>query len=150
MSVDGIESPLHHDTFPNVVERGPGDFLMTWTRYDVAEGSNLFNVSTQTMLSTSVDGINWTAPVALSSATASIDVFPHLYPDHARQNWFVVWVTESGALDLRVGGSEPAAPIDIPGYTPRVLPTATPDIYWAAWAEGTEPTQKVRYRLLTK
>jgi hypothetical protein len=59
-------------------------------------------------------------------------------------------VTESGTLDLRVGGTEPAAPIDIPGYTPRVFPTATPGIWWAAWAEGTEPIQKVRYRFLAK
>jgi hypothetical protein len=88
----------------------------------------------------------WTAPVAVSPRDATIDVFPHLYPDHARQNWFVVWVTELGALDL----PEPPAPIDIPGYTPRVLPTATPGIYWAAWAEGTEPVQKVRYRFLAK
>jgi hypothetical protein len=147
-AVTGIESAVHHDTFPNVAERAPGDFLMTWTRYDLAD--SLFSLGTQTMLSTSADGLSWTAPVALSSASASKDVFPHLYPDHARQNWFVVWVTESGTLDLRIGGSEPPAPIDIPGYTPRVLPTATPGIYWAAWAEGTEPIQKVRYRFLAK
>jgi hypothetical protein len=150
----GVSTGLHHDTFPNVVERSPGSFLMTWTRYDLADGDNLFSPSTRTMLSTSTDGIAWTAPVSLNEATylTTIDVFPHLYPDHARQNWFVAWVTESGTVELRVGGTFPddLAVLEIPGYTPRVLPTATPGIYWAAWAEGVDPLQKVRHRFFAK
>jgi hypothetical protein len=152
--VAAVSSDLHHDTFPNVVEPSPGSFLMTWTRYDLADGDNLFNLSTRVMLSTSTDGLAWTAPVALNEATylATIDVFPHLYPDHARQNWFVVWVTEAGTVDLPIAGTFPddLANLAIPGYTPRIVPTATPGIYWAAWAEGTEPLQKVRYRFFAK
>ncbi len=152
--VNEVSSTLHHDTFPHVAERAAGGFLMTWTRYDLADGDNLFNYSTRTMISTSTDGLVWTPPVVLngSSYATTIDVFPHLYPDHARQNWFVAWVTEAGVVDLPVAGTFPddLAALDIPGYTPRIFPTATPGIYWAAWAEGTEPRQKVRYRFFAK
>jgi hypothetical protein len=153
VQASGLSSDLHHDTFPHVVEKSPGEFLMTWTRYDVAEGDNLFNASTKTMLSTSSDGLSWTTPeVVNTSGEPSIDVFPFLYPDHSGQSWFVLWVTEAGVVELPVGGTFPddLVSLDLPGYTPRVAPTATPGIYWAAWAEGTEPVQKIRYRFFTK
>jgi hypothetical protein len=154
MPAAGVSTGLHHDTFPNVVERSPGAFLMTWTRYDLSDGDNLFNASTRTMLSTSADGLAWTSPVSLNEATylTTIDVFPHLYPDHARQRWYVVWVTEAGTVDLPIDGTFPddLVTLDIPGYTPRVAPTATPGIYWAAWVDGAEPLQKVRYRFFEK
>ncbi len=97
----GVNSDTMHDTFPHVVERAPGSFLMTWTQYPTADP--LFSGSSETMLSTSSDGLNWTAPIVASGpAPSRIDVFPYLYPDHSRQHWFVLWVTENGSVQLPI------------------------------------------------
>src|SRR5262249_18674165 len=62
---------------PHVAERSPGAFLMTWTRYDRAQGENVFHPSAETMLSTSADGIAWTAArVASGPSPAKTDVLP--------------------------------------------------------------------------
>jgi hypothetical protein len=149
-----VSSTSHHDTFPHVVERSPNDFLVTWTRYDLSAGDTLFHPSMQTMLSTSTGGLVWTPPVVLSGEAdpPTVDVFPYAYPDHSRGTWFVAWVTPGGVVDLPVGGTYPGdlEPLDLPGYTPRIAPTVTPGIYFAAWAEGEEPRQKVRYRFFAK
>ena len=63
----------------------------------------------------------------------------------------------SHAVTVPVDAPDPAnlTTLDIPigGYTPRVAPTPTPGIYWAAWAEyvvTTEPTQKIRHRYFAR
>jgi len=158
--VTGVSSDVEHDVYPHVVERAPGSFLMTWTRH--ATSAPLFSTSAETMLSTSSDGLTWTAPIVASGPSPStIDVFPYLYPDHARQSWSVLWVTENGVVTqqvpdpLPVNDLDPAnlGTLDIPGYTPRVAPSPTPGILWAAWAEyivSGQPTQKIRQRFLAR
>ena len=42
------------------------------------------------------------------------------------------------------------APIDIPGYSPRLVATPTDRLYWAAWVEGADPNQQVRWRFLPR
>jgi hypothetical protein len=153
VEASGASSDTMHDTFAHVVERAPGSFLMTWTRHPTTDP--LFSPSSETMLSTSSDGLTWTPPVVASGPSpATIDVFPYLYPDHARQRWSVMWVTENGTVEVPVddldGASPAAVPIPVGGYTPRLAPSPTPGIYWAVWAEGTEPTQKIRQRLLAR
>jgi hypothetical protein len=148
----GIPSS-QNDTFPHVVERAPGSFLMAFTRYDLALGGNPFDPSAETMLSTSSDGIAWTAPVAASGPSPTrTDVFPWLYSDQAGSAWSVLWVNEDGVVTLPVGGSFPAdlRTLDIPGYSPRLAPTLTPGVDWAVWIQGAEPNQQIRYRFLAR
>jgi hypothetical protein len=140
------------DTFPHVAERGPGDFLMAFTRYDAAQGENYLHPSAETMSSTSQDGIGWTTPEVKSGPSpAKTDVFPWLWGD-GRGGWSVLWVNEDGVTSLPVDGDFPAdaTSLAIPGYTPRLVPTPTPGIFWAAWVEGGEPTQKVKHRFLAR
>jgi hypothetical protein len=153
VEASGANSDTLHDTFPHVVERAPGSFLMTWTRHPTTD--RLFSPSAETMLSTSSDGLNWTAPVVASNPSpGTIDVFPYLYPDHSNQHWSVMWVTENGTVEVPVDDVEGAIPVTVQipagGYTPRLAPTPTPGIYWAAWAEGSDPDQKIRQRFLMK
>lgn len=148
----GIDS-TQNDTFPQVVERAPGSFLMSWTRYDRAQGENAFHPSAETMLSTSADGLTWTAArVASGPSPTKTDVLPFLYPDHSRTTWSVLWVNEDGVVTMPVDGSFPAdlATLDLPGYSPRLAPTPTPGIYWGVWVGGADPTQQIRYRFLAR
>jgi len=141
-----------HDTFPHVVERAPGAFLMAFTRYAFAQGDNLFHSSSETMLSTSTDGLAWTEPVAASGPSADhVDVFPWLFQER-NGGWSVLWVREDGTVSLPVEGSFPGdlQTLPLPGYTPRLVRTPTPGIGWAAWVEGTDPTQKVKIQFLER
>jgi hypothetical protein len=155
VAVTGVNSATEHDTYPHVVERSPGSFLMTWTRWDPGVDPVVVSTTTKTMLSTSSDGLSWTTPVVASGPQTLHNVFPYLYPDHARQSWSVLWNTESGVFTLAADPFDPASlgTLDIPGYTPRVAPSPTPGIYWAAWAEfvGTAvDTQKIRHRFFAR
>ena len=142
-----------NDAFPHVVERAPGSFLMTWTRYDRAQGENYLHPSAETMISTSADGLSWTpARVVSGPSPAKIDVLPFLYPDHSGTAWSVLWVNDDGVVTLPVDGSFPQdlAVLDIPGYSPRLAPTPTAGIDWAVWVGGSDPTQQVRHCFLSR
>jgi hypothetical protein len=144
----GIESP-QNDTFPHVVERAPGSFLMTFTRYDRAQGANAFDPSAETMLSTSADGLTWTpARVVSGPSLTKTDVLPWLYAEQSGSAWSVLWVNEDGVVSLPIDGRFPQdlKPLDIPGYSPRLLPTPTPGLDWAVWVAGTDPLQQIQYR----
>ena len=152
VALTGIDS-TQNDAFPHVVERAPGSFLMTWTRYDRAQGENAFDPSAETMLSTSPDGLSWTPPRVVSGPSpAKTDVLPWLYPDHSGASWSVVWVNEDGVVTVPIDGTYPAdaAILDIAGYSPRILPTPTPGIDWAVWVAGSDPLQQIRYSLLSR
>jgi hypothetical protein len=155
-AANGVSSDTLHDSFPHVAERAPGAFLMTWTRSTDADPLSISTTSASaTMLSTSSDGVTWTAPIVASGASgSSINVLPFLYPDDARQSWSVLWTTLNGTVTLPVDALDPVhlATVEVPlgGYTVRVAPSPTAGIYWSAWAEGAEPTQKVRQRFLAK
>jgi len=148
----GLDS-TQNDTFPHVVERVPGSFLMTWTRYDRAQGENAFHPSAETMLSTSVDGIAWTpAQVASGPSPTRTDVLPYLYSDHSATIWSVLWVNEDGVVTLPVDGTFPRdlESLDLSGYSVRLAPTLTSGLDWAIWVEGSEPAQQVRYKFLPR
>jgi hypothetical protein len=161
--LEGIGADTSHHSYPFAVQRDDGVFLMTWTRYRAASLDVLRVVqepSTETMFSTSSDGIRWNAPAVLSEGAGSaIDVFPSLYADHARATWRVLWLTAppgatSGTtVEMAAGGTYPADLVrrpEVAGYTGRVLATATPGIYWGAWVSDPEPRQKVRYRFFSR
>ena len=158
----GVNPDTSHNTYPHVAQRADGTFVMTWTRYDSSAPSNVLQVimeaSTETMYSTSVDGISWTTPITLSggSAEGAVDVFPWLHSDHAGAQWYVTWLsaTTSGVtVEMPVDGTYPDDRVERPelaGYTARVVATATPGVFFAAWVEGNDPVQSVIGRLFTK
>jgi hypothetical protein len=159
-TVTGANSAAESDTYPHVVERAPGSFVMTWTRHPTFDP--LTTGTSEIMLSQSTDGLGWTTPIVASGPSpARVDVFPYLFPDHAGERWSVLWVTEIGVLTQPVDDPLPltnldpgaAGTLDLPGYTPRMAPSPTPGVYWAAWAVDPEQngsTQKVRHRFLTR
>lgn len=153
----GINPDTSHNTYPFVAQRDDGQFIMTWTRYDASASSDVLQViqepSTQTLYSTSEDGVVWTEPIVLSSDTA-LDVFPSLYANHARSAWYALWQTaEVGATSsdsvetlLNEGSLSLTPRPEMPGYSARALATATPDIYWGVWVSGPSGQQKIRHR----
>lgn len=158
--LQGVNEDATHNTYPHVLQRAGGSFVMTWTRYDAAQPNDVLQViqepSTVTMLSTSADGVAWTPPVAMSEAGAAIDVFPSLFADPADRP-FVLWTTTAfGApvtAELAAGASYPGGVVqrpEISGYTARLLATPTPGIFWSVWVEGPAGTQKVRHRFLAR
>lgn len=159
--LNGVNPDGFHETYPYVSQREDGQFLMTWTRYDGSASwldplQVTHEPSTETMFSTSSDGLDWTAPIAVSSDPTAIDVFPSLYADQAG-TWHVLWLTTTtvatGATVERSmdgGPTDPVSRPEIAGYTGRVVATATPDIYWGTWVSGADPYQKVRYALFSR
>lgn len=157
----GVNEDTTHNTYPHVARRSDGSFLMTWTRYDAAAPNDVLQViqepSTDTMLSTSADGVAWSPPVRMSDGASAIDVFPSLVGDASRSQWSVTWITTAfGAptvVELAEGASYPGDVVarpEIAGHSARIVPTATPGIHWAAWVEGGSVTPKVRHRFLAR
>lgn len=158
----GVNPDTSHNTYPQVVQQANGTFLMAWTRYDVAASSNPLAVitedSTNTMVSTSIDGINWTSPVLMSDgAGTNIDVFPDLHANHAGTAWYVTWLsaqlTNATNVELAIGGTYPDDVVERPvleGYTARVVATPTPDVFLGVWVAGDDPTQNLEAVFFTK
>lgn len=158
----GVNDTVTHQSFPFVVRKPDGTFAMTWTRFAAADGNwarVITEPSTETWVATSTDGITWTDPRAISeTAGAYIDAFPSLHFDHAQTALSVVWVTTDGAqnghvVEMPFEGTYPtgrSVRANLTGYTPRVLATATPGVFWGVWVQGADPDQRVRGQFFTK
>ncbi|MFN0249907.1 MAG: sialidase family protein [Kofleriaceae bacterium] len=157
----GVNADPTHQSYPFVVRRSDGTFAMTWTRFVAADGdfSRVYSEpSTETMLATSADGISWTDIRTVSEGAGGfVDVFPSLHVDHAGM-LHVLWVTTDGAptgqvIELPFAGAYPAdrtVRSALAGYSPRIVATATPDVFLAAWVQGAEPMQRVQSMLFIK
>jgi hypothetical protein len=158
----GVNDAATHQSYPHVVQRGDGSFLMTWTRWDAAASADPVQVVAQptsdTMVATSVDGLSWSTPRRMSDAAAgAVDVFPHLFAIDGGEAFTITFRTTArgvptgSQVTIPVDGDYPADAVDraeIAGYSARVVPTATPGVLWGAWVVGAEPTQKVQHRFL--
>ena len=150
VALGGVDDAASNAVFPHAVEVSPGAFLLAFTRYDLAAGDDAFDPSAEVLVSSSADGVQFDAPTVVSGPSpARVDVFPWIYPE-SDGRWSVLWVTESGTLTRPLDLSSAEAPIDIPGYSPRLVPTPTDRLYWAAWVEGTDPNQQVRWRFVSR
>ena len=78
--------------------------------------------------------------------------------DHAQAALSVIWVTTDGAptghvVEMPFEGTYPtgrSVRANLTGYTPRVLATATPGVFWGVWVQGIDPNQRVRGQFFTK
>ncbi|HVE87160.1 MAG TPA: sialidase family protein [Myxococcales bacterium] len=162
--LSGVNDDATHNTFPFVVQREDGQFLMVWTRYRASASADVLAVlseaSTETMTSTSSNGIDWAEPVPVSSGGGqSVDVFPSLYPDAARSSWTALWLTaRQGApsgdvVEVALDGALPAEPTarpEITGYSPRAAPLATPGRFLGVWVAGASGRQKIRFDFFSR
>lgn len=163
--LNGVNDDATHNTFPYVVQREDGRFLMVWTRYAGAASSGVLTVlsepSTETMMSTSANGIDWDAPVLVSSASGdkAVDALPTLYPDFARASWTALWLTAAQGAST---GSAVEAPLtdstagvatarpEITGYSPRVAPLDGGGRSLGVWVAGASGRQKIRFDTFRK
>lgn len=162
--LQGVNPGSTHNTFPHVVQRADGMFLMTWTRYEagpIDPSQSLSERSTDTLWATSTDGVNWTLPTVVSDndTLANIDVLPTLYQESTGNNWIVTWLTASdptagaSSVEMRVGGSYPTdlgMRPELTGYSGHVVATATPGIYLGVWVSGAQNRQKIWYRYFSR
>ncbi len=160
--INGVNPDASHNSYSHVVQKDDGTFLMTWTRYDAAASNTVLQVilepSTETMLASSVDGINWSVPLQLSGGpeAGAIDAFPWLHANHQSSDFFVTWIAAvkaSTTVEMPIDGSFPEDSVQRPelrGYTSRVIPTSTSDLFFATWVEGNDPTQQVFGRFFSK
>jgi hypothetical protein len=157
--LNGVNDDATHNTFPFVVQRVDGRFLMVWTRYSASASSGVLTVlserSTETMASSSSNGIDWDPPVLVSSASGegAVDALPTLYPDLARASWTALWLTaapgsSSGkVVEAPLTDLVPGATVDRPeitGYSPRVAPLDDGRSL-AVWVAGASGRQKIRF-----
>jgi hypothetical protein len=162
--LNGANDDATHNTFPFVVQRADGTFLMVWTRYSASASSDVLTVisdpSTETMMSTSPNGVDWDAPALVSEgAGTAVDALPSLYPDFTRASWTALWVTaakgsSSGAtVEASLAGPLPAAATTRPeltGYSSRVEPLDDAGRYIGVWVAGASGRQKIRFDVFTK
>jgi len=163
--LNGVNDDATHNTFPFAVQREDGRFLMVWTRYDASASNGVLTVlserSTETMMSTSANGIDWDAPVLVSSASGdgAVDTLPSLYADLTRASWTALWLTaakgsstgstvEAAIADPIVGAA--AARPEITGYSPRVAPLDGGGRFLGVWVAGASGRQKIRFDAFTK
>lgn len=152
-----------HDTYPFVVQREDGRFLMVWTRYRASASADVLAVlserSTETMLATSPDGLDWTEPVLVSpGGDGTIDVFPSLYPDAARSSWWALWLSAApGAasgesVEAALDGALPSSSArpEITGYTGKAAPLGTPGRYLGVWVAGPQGREKIRFDVFSR
>lgn len=148
--LSGVETETTHEQYPSVVQAEDGTFRLAWTRYDASERSDAAAVveiaSTDTMLATSDDGLAW-SDVRVAGAAGGVDVLPYLFDDR------VLWHTATANVVMPFDGAWPDDAIERPeldGYSARVARTATPDIDWAVWVAGADPTQKLDHAFLVR
>jgi len=163
--LNGVNDDATHNTFPFVVQREDGRFLMVWTRYSGSASSDVLTVlsepSTETMMSTSSNGIDWDAPVLVSaeSGDGAVDALPSLYADFTGASWTALWLTaaegssagsavEAAVADSAVGAA--AARPEITGYSPRVVPLDGGGRFLGVWVAGASGRQKIRFDTFTK
>ena len=158
----GVNDTATHQSYPFVARKPDGTFAMTWTRFAAADGSwshVISEPSTETWVATSTDGITWTNAHPISETAGTyIDAFPSLFLDHARTALSVIWVTTDGApsgqvVEMPFDGAYPTGRTvraNLTGYTPRVVATATPGVFWGVWVQGSDPDQRVRGQFFTK
>src|SRR5262249_17392979 len=152
-----VNDPAAHDHLP-FLARADAGLTLAWVRCDTTNMTPWANPSADVFLSTSADGVRWTAPANVTHDANVIDVFPGLYRrfDGA---WSLAWVTTAesasgSVVDLPVAGiaAYPAGRTDLPlaGYSPRIVATPRDGVYFGVTVAGATGTPDLYGRFFRK
>jgi hypothetical protein len=144
----------HH--LPALAVDGAG-LALAWTPYDRGEGPPWAGLATgaHVAIARSADGTSWSAPADVTArAGDAITLFPTLYADHAGRTQ-LAWMTAGAGGQTVVSRpladtAATPAPLPIDGYSPRVVATATPGVYLAAWVAGPAGERDVFVRVFAR
>jgi len=150
-----INSAVAHDHLP-FVTRTRDTITLVWTRHESPEPLPWLNPRTDVYYATSADGTEWESAKRVTPAGGvGVNLFPALYPN-LDGAWSLVWLStrsESLAvwdLPLAAFDDPPGAAVEntlLPdGYSHRIAPTSTPEVFLAAWVQGPEGAQDIYYR----
>ncbi|MHC5037412.1 MAG: hypothetical protein ACYTHM_08875 [Planctomycetota bacterium] len=128
------------DDFPFIFVRKDGSFLLTWTRYDAAQGEYFRNKTSEILFATSPDGRTWTEPRVIGGTRdKAVDILSSVYGDPLREHLRIVWVSGRGGgaiVQVPLSGDPPAAgPLQtflkdsLAGWSPRIIPTTIKETF---------------------
>ena len=89
--------PAFNDDLPFVAVHPNGSLYLVWQRYDPSVtdfGASFSHPSNEIVFATSTDGVDWTAPIAVTNDPPSAtipDVIPALYPSDDPSGFDVTW-----------------------------------------------------------
>ena len=155
----GINSDTAHDHLPFAARTGDA-ITLVWMRHDTIEALPWLNPKSDLFYATSSDGRAWSAPVKITNEVGNVvNIFPGLYPSHDEE-WNLVWLsTKTGSprvfeIPLVNADRYPLGLMEntlLPaGYSHRISPTSTPDIYVGVWTQGPDGVQDIYYRFFEK
>jgi len=138
-----VSSDNEEDRFVSVVQLAPNNFQMVFNRQAT---SNLFDPTSDVFVATSTDGLNWNAPVQITSDAMDRvhDLWPNFVFAPVAQQWYLSWTSTAystgGVVLLPLNGQYPAQAIDLQasknvgGWSTRV---AGPLLIWVNSTTGT-------------
>jgi len=159
VSLTAINSTTEHDQLPFVARTGSG-LTMVWVRHDTSEPKPWLNPKSQLYLSTSPDGLSWSAPLQVTNEAGNV---VHLFPSIVTANTggqSLLWLsTRDGSarvyeILVANAGQYPATVTEVialpDGYSHRVAATPTAGVFLGAWVQGPEGAQDIHYRFFER
>jgi hypothetical protein len=153
----GINSATEHDHLPFIARTG-NELSLVWVRYDTRDANFINNPKSDLYLSTSADGLSWSAPLKVTTDPVGQNLFPQIYQRYDG-TWSLLWLsTRTGSpllYEIPLAGASrfPTGVVENtllpPGYSHRMTRTATPNEYLAAWVQGPDGSQDIYYRFIT-
>ncbi len=152
-----VQGAGEQDHLPFLARSG-ATLIAVWNRYAASATLPYLTGTTDVFSATSVDGTSWAMTTALTANDAEqvTDVFPVLYPDHARA-LRVLWLSATPSSQTVVeravsgaGAASPIAALPATGYSHHVVASPTPGVYLGAWVSGTDPKQDIYARVFRR
>jgi hypothetical protein len=155
VSLTAINSTTEHDQLPFVARTGSG-FTMVWVRHDTSEPKPWLNPKSHLFLSTSSDGLSWSAPLQVTDDAGNvIHLFPFILSGQS-----LLWLSNRGGapkvyeLLLANADQYPATVTEVTalpyGYSHRVAATPTAGVFLGAWVQGPEGAQEIYCRFFER
>jgi hypothetical protein len=155
VSLTAINSTTEHDQLPFVARTGVG-FTMVWVRHDTSQHLPWLNPKSQLYLSTSPDGVSWSAPLQVTNDAGNVvNLFPFILSGRS-----LLWLsTRDGTpkvyeILLAKANQYPAAVTEVTalpyGYSHRVAETPTTGVFLGAWVLGPVGVEEIHYRFFER
>jgi hypothetical protein len=153
--VPGVNSPTENDDLPFLARTSRG-LTLVWMRFDTSQPTPWLNPRSDLFLSTSSDGLAWAPPSQVTHEGPVVaNLFPELFPG-ADESWSILWLSTRSdppallQLPERYAAVYPAGVVQndmLPaGYSHRISPTSTPEVFLGVWVQGPEGAQDLYYR----